>query len=56
MCEALAGPPQNPDGSGRGIALSRRLEVVGQHLAAIYQKEFLISLRENNHQSEEVIS
>ena len=56
LSEALACPLHDTDKAGRSIALSRRLETVGQNLAAIYQKEFLISLFENNYKSEEVIS
>lgn len=54
--EALTCPLHDRDKAGRSIALSRRLESVGQGLAAIYQKEFLVSQNENNDQSREVIS
>ena len=54
--EALAGPHCHADTVGRDIALSRRLETVGQSLAAIYQKEFLVARNEHNYQNEEVIS
>ena len=54
--EALACPRHDACKIGRRIALSRRLENVGQSLARIYQKEFLVSLSESNNQSEEVIS
>ena len=53
---ALIGPRSHADTVGRSIALSRRLESVGQSLAAIYQKKFLVLQNENNDQSKEVIS
>ena len=56
MREALTCPLHDADKTGRSIALSRRLESVGQSLAAIYQKEFLVPQNENNDQSKEVIS
>ena len=54
--EALTCPLYDTDKAGRSIALSRRLESVGQSLAAIYQKKFLVPQNENNDQSKEVIS
>lgn len=54
--EALTCPLHDTNKAGRSIALSRRLESVGQSLAAIYQKEFLVPQNENNDQSKEVIS
>ena len=54
--EALTCPLHDTDKAGRSIALSRRLESVGQSLAAIYQKKFLVPQNENNDQSKEVIS
>ena len=54
--EALDRPLHDLGKTGRNIALSRRLEAVGQSLAAIYQKERLVSQSKNDYQSEEVIS
>lgn len=56
VCEALTCPLHDTNKAGRSIALSRRLESVGQSLAAIYQKEFLVPQNEKNDQSKEVIS
>ena len=54
--EALTCPLHNTDKTGRSIALSRRLEAVGQSLAAIYQEEFLVPQNKNDYKSKEVIS
>lgn len=54
--EALSRPLHAAGQTGRSIALSRRLEDVGQELAKIYQKAFPVFQSENDCKSEEVIS
>lgn len=54
--EALSLPPHAAGQINRSIALSRRLEDVGQELAKIYQKAFPVFQSENDCKSEEVIS
>ena len=54
--EALSFPLHNMDRISHNIALSRRLENVGQGLAKIYQKEFLVFQSGNDCKSEEVVS
>ena len=56
VCEALARPFQVRSKTSRNIALSRRLEIVEQSLAMIYQKEFLVAPGKSDYKSEEVIS
>ena len=56
VTEALTCPLHDTDKMGRSIALSRRLEVVGKSLEAIYRKEFPVFLYENQYESEEVVS
>ena len=54
--DALAGSLRETEGTGRRIALDRRLEAVGQRLAATYQKEFPVSRSETDCENEVVIS
>lgn len=53
--EALSRPLHDTNQINRSVALSHRLEDVGQELAKIYQKAFLVFQNENDCKSEEVI-